>query len=190
MNGRSVGQVRAGSIGLVVLAVVGCGGGGKAKSTAGLPTTAAALPAGSGLVIFRRPGYSVGILPGKPERFASSFRGPEGSLKLVLYLARHGDAATEVGAVATTFDDAAIRSTITGAARSAGGTVADEARTTYEGLPARDARIAGIAGNKATFFLRVIGARRTGYVLGYTIKGNHTTPPAQYRAFLASLRID
>jgi hypothetical protein len=189
MNGRSVGQVRAGSIGLVVLAVVGCGGGGKAKSTAGLPTTAAALPAGSGLVIFRRPGYSVGILPGKPERFASSFRGPEGSLKLVLYLARHGDAATEVGAVATKLDDAATRSTVTGAARSAGGTVADEAKSTYEGLPARDARIAGIAGNKATFFLRVIGAAHAGYVLGYIIKGSHTTPPAQYRAFLASLRI-
>jgi hypothetical protein len=189
MNGRSVVQRRA-ATGLVALALVGCGGGGggggQASSIAGLPTAAAALPRGSGLVEFRRPGYSVGVLPGRSERFASSFQ----KLGLVVYLARHGNAATEVGAVATTFDEAAITGTIKGAARSAGGSVVDEVKTTYQGFPARDARIAGIAGNKATFFLRVIGAKHAGYVLGYIIKGSHTTPPAQYRAFLASLTID
>ncbi len=183
-------RLAAGVVALVVSAA-GCGGGGggKAKPVAGLPTAYAGLPSGSGLVSFRRRGLSVGVLPGKPQRLAASFRYAGSDVKLVFYLSRHGDAATEVGSIATTLDDAAIASTINGAASSSGGQVADEVTTTYEGFPAHDALIAGIGGHKGTFFLRVIGARHAGYVLGYIIKGSHTTPPAQYRALLASLRI-
>lgn len=187
MNGMSVRKLAV--LACLGIALAGCGGGA-GKSTSGLPTTGAGLPRGSGLVLFRRPGFSVGVLPGKPERFASSFEGSGANVKLVLYLARGGNAATEVGSVATTFDDAAIKTTIDGAARSAGGTLAEETTTTYDGLPAHDARIAGIGGGKGTYYLRVIAAKHTGYVLGYVLDGDHTTPPAQLRTFLASLTIE
>jgi hypothetical protein len=89
------------------------------------------LPRESGLVLFSRPGcavgvlpgkperfastfrvlgYAVGVLPGKPERFASTFGGSGADVELVFYPARRGNAATEVGSVATSFDDAAIQS--------------------------------------------------------------------------------
>lgn len=164
--------------------------GSNSSSTADLPIQPSpTAPVAPGLVTFNHTGFSIGLLPGKRDRLALSLHVGSGAAKFVLYVVRQGDVGTAVGSFSLPLDQAAMTSTIASAARAAQGAVHDARETTYQGFPARDARIASTA-NDGTLFVRTIRTPTRTYLLEYIVKGSdHRTAPAGYATFLASLKL-
>ncbi|MCA1689021.1 MAG: hypothetical protein LC720_00775, partial [Actinobacteria bacterium] len=87
------------------------------------------------------------------------------------------------------FDQKEMAAAIAGGARTASGTVQDEVATTYQGFPARDARVPSQT-NHATLFVRAIATPTRTYLLVYEVKGtDHASAPAGYAKFLSSLQL-
>jgi hypothetical protein len=82
---------------------------------------------------------------------------------------------------------------VKGAATSVGGTLKDVKKLSFQGFPARDARITGAEdskGNKGTVFARVIRANGRIFQLQFVTGGaDVTSAPKQYTAFVSSLKI-
>lgn len=170
------------------LLIAACGS--SSKSTAHLPTQPTpTAPAATGLVTFNHTGFSIGLLPGKHHRAALSLQVPGATLKLVLYLVQQGDLATAIGSFTQPFDQKQMTGAIAGGARAVSGSVHDEVATTYQGHPARDARINSDA-KDGTVFVRTVSTATRTYLLEYIVKGpDHTTAPAGLATFLSSLKL-
>lgn len=116
---------------------------------------------------------------------------PAGPVTVVLYLSDAKSSAYIVSYFDLPNGQGDLPGAIAGAAQNVGGTVREEKETTYKGFPARDARITGAEGGSATVFTRVILAKGRLYQLQYVQEGGEVAaPPAVYRQFLDSLRID
>jgi len=142
------------------------------------------------LVPFDGDGFSAS-LPTAPQRRTQDVSTPAGPVTVVFYLSEAGTSAYIVSYIDLPNGQGDLPGAIAGAAKSVGGSVREEKETTYNGFPARDARITGAKGGRATLFARVILAKGRLYQLQYVQEGgNVTAPPAVYRQFLGSLRID
>lgn len=138
-------------------------------------------------------GFSV-EMPGKPERRVLSAPTPAGPVPITSYLTQDGEEGFSMSVLkipkGARFDlDGAVR----GAAANVKGTVGDNAKTSYEGFPARDARITNAAdenGNKGTVFARMILTEDRFFQLQFVKEGADVkSPPAAYKRFVSSLKI-
>ncbi|MEY2441557.1 MAG: hypothetical protein QOJ46_983 [bacterium] len=161
-------------------------------STVGEPTAAPPSiaarhePLPADLVRFRGDGFSVS-LPGKPERATTSDAGHE----RVFYAVRVADRYMGIGHVQVPHDkapDVILRTSIRDGAATSGASVHDEAATTYQGFPARDARYTDVDGC-CTVFIRMIITRSRFYQLEYLVTGTDRATPAVFKKFISSLRI-
>jgi hypothetical protein len=141
------------------------------------------------------PGFTI-EMPDKPKRSTSTLQTAKGPVRLTLYLVERGnDEAYIMGAGKMAAGaESDLDGAIAGTAAQAHGTVAERKAFKYQGFPARDARVTDAEdshGNKATVFIRVIGAGDRFYILDYVTKGADVkTPAAGYQSFLESLKID
>lgn len=145
------------------------------------------------LAAFQGEGFTI-LMPGKPTRSEQSADSAGGPVKVVLYTSESRDKAYLVGYTDVPADvEIDLPGAIKGAASGVKGTAQDEVETTFQGFPARDARITDADdgnGNKGTAFLRVINANNRLYQLQYIeAGGNVKTPSANYPEFLGSLKI-
>ena len=138
-------------------------------------------------------GFSV-EMPGKPERRVLTAPTAAGPLPITSYLSEDGEEGFSMSVLklpkGARFD---LEGAVRGAAANVKGTVKDNSKTSYEGFPARDARIANAAdenGNKGTVFARMILAEGRFFQLQFVKQGADVkSPPAAYERFLASLKI-
>lgn len=141
-------------------------------------------------------GFSV-LMPGKPERLVKTAPSAAGPVDVTFYLIPKGNTAYTVSVFAVPegvqFDlDGAVSSV----ASSVGGKVADSAETTYQGFPARDARITGARdkngkkGKKGTIFTRAVISGDHFYQLQFIAEGGDVTAPSPvYTKLRDSLKI-
>jgi hypothetical protein len=138
-------------------------------------------------------GFSV-EMPGKPKRQVLTAPTAAGPLPVTAYITEGGDEGYSMSVLKVPkggrFDlDGAIQ----GAAANVNGSLKDRSQTSYQGYPARDARITNAAdknGNKGTVFARVILAEGRVFQLQFvTGGGNVKSAPAAYTRFVSSLRI-
>lgn len=137
-------------------------------------------------------GFSV-EMPGKPERRVLNAPTAAGPLPITSYITEDGEEGFSMSVLklpkGARFDlDGAVR----GAAANVKGTVKDTAKTSYQGFPARDARITNAAdanGNKGTVFARMILAKGRFFQLQFVKEGDVRSPPAAYKRFVSSLKI-
>ncbi len=157
------------------------------------PSPSASPSAGSSaltLVPFDGDGFSASM-PTAPQRATQDVSTPAGPVTVVLYLSEAGTSAYIVSYAELPSGQGDLPSAIAGAAQNVGGTVRAEKETTYAGFPAREARITGAQGGRATVFTRAIIAKGRLYQLQYAEEGGDVAaPPAVYGQFLASLTID
>ena len=145
------------------------------------------------LATFQGEGFTVDM-PGTPKRSTETAPTASGPVTVVLYSSESRNKAYNVGytelPAGLQIDLAAA---IKGAATGVKGTATDEAETTHQGMPARDARITNASdgkGNKGTVFMRAISTKGRLYQLQYVQEGADVkAPPAEYPQFLASLKI-
>lgn len=146
------------------------------------------------LETFNGPGYTV-LMPGKPDRSVNTVQTEAGPVRVVAYVS---DSADRAFAVASTMLPAGVKGDLDGAVKGAasniGGTVRNNTKTTYQGFPARDARVTGAEdknGNAGTVFARFILARNHLYQLQFVTKGSDVkSPDGDYDKFVGSLRIE
>lgn len=186
--------LRAPLVACLCLTVAACGGGagnGKAATSGSPPSrVAASANSNSGLVPFEGDGFSA-RMPTAPKRSTQQITTPAGPVTAVLYLSDGGTTAYVLSYVDLPNGQGNLPGAIAGAAKTVGGAVHEENATTYRNFPARDARITGANGGRATVFTRAILAKGRLYQLQYVQEGgNVTAPPAVYQRFLNSLRID
>jgi hypothetical protein len=142
------------------------------------------------LVPFDGDGFSASM-PTAPQRRTQEVPTVAGPVTAVFYLSQTGTSAYIVSYVDLPNGQGDLPGAIAGAAQNVGGSVREEKETIYNGFPARDARITGASGGRGTAFVRVLLANGRLYQLQYVQEGgNVTAPPAVYRQFLDSLRID
>lgn len=144
------------------------------------------------LASFQGEGFTV-LMPGKPTRNEQTTPSAAGPLKTVIYQSSSRQKAYLVGH--TDFPSSVkvdLAGALKGIATAGKGTPRDEVETTYQGFPARDARVEGVTddnGKKGTSFLRMVNANNRMYQLQYIESGNLTTPPANFSEFVNSLKI-
>lgn len=145
------------------------------------------------LVAFQGEGFTVSM-PGSPKRSTQTAQSAAGPVSIVLYSSESKDKAYNIGYTELPNGmEADLPGAIKGAASAVQGTATDEIETTYQGSPARDARITNASdgkGNKATVFIRAIKAGSRLYQLQYVEEGADVkAAPSEYSQFLASLKI-
>lgn len=187
-------SLRAPLVACLCLTVAACGGSTgnrKALATASpsSSTSASAVSTSAMLVPFNGDGFSA-RMPTAPKRSTQKVETPAGPVTVVIYLSEASISAYSVSYVDLPHGHGDLPGAIAGSAKNDGGAVQDEKATTYNGFPARDARITGAEGGRVTVFTRVILAKGRLYQLQYLHRGGRdTAPPAVYRQFLDSLRI-
>ncbi len=138
-------------------------------------------------------GFSV-AMPGAPKRSTQTVATPAGPVSVTAYITEGGSEGFSMSVARIPSGvkgdlDGAVR----GAAANVRGTARDVRRTTYQGFPARDVRIAnarGDDGSRATVFARLVLARGRLYQLQFVQEGGDVTePPAAYPRFLSSLKL-
>ena len=136
---------------------------------------------------FQLEGFSASF-PSEPERSQQPVQTPVGQLDVVAYQSLGDTDGYSVSYFQIPQGGGAdLAGAIAGAARQVEGTATDEVETTYQGFPARDARITNAFG-EGTIFTRVIAANSRLYQLQYLVDGVDVTAPApEYPQFLASL---
>lgn len=146
------------------------------------------------LAPFQGEGFSVSM-PGKPERSTETATTPAGPITVILYTSESRNKAYNTSYIQLPAGvEGDLVGAIKGAASAVKGTAQDEVASTFQGFPARDARITNASdkkGNKATIFTRAILAKGRLYQLQYLEKGADVkAAPSAYPTFLASLKID
>ena len=139
-------------------------------------------------------GFSV-EMPGSPQRRVLTVPTSSGPLPVTSYLSEGGEEGFSMSVLkvpeGVRFD---LEGAVRGAAANVKGTVKDNSKTSYEGFPARDTRITNAAdknGNKGTVFARMILAKGRFFQLQFVKEGADVkSPPAAYKRFVASLKID
>ena len=138
-------------------------------------------------------GFTV-AMPGKPKAETITAQTARGPLPITAYITEGGQEGFSMSVLRIPRGvrgdlDGAVR----GAASSVGGTLKDSKTLTFQGYPARDARITGATdsnGNKGTVFARVILANGRIFQLQFVTGGaDVTSPPPQYTAFVSSLKL-
>jgi hypothetical protein len=138
-------------------------------------------------------GFTV-AMPGKPKREVITAQTAAGPVPITAYITEGGEEGFSMSVLKVPSGvkgdlDGAVK----GAASSVGGKLADTTKTTFQGFPARDARITGAKdsnGNKGTVFARVILAKGKVFQLQFVTGGADVkSAPKQYTAFVASLKI-
>lgn len=138
-------------------------------------------------------GFTV-VMPGKPKRETITAQTAGGPVPITAYITEGGSEGFSMSVLTVPKGvkgdlDGAVR----GAASSVGGRLQDATKVTFQGFPARDARITGAEdskGNKGTVFARVILARGRVFQLQYVTGGADVrSPPQQYTTFVSSLKI-
>jgi hypothetical protein len=145
------------------------------------------------LAQYQGDGFTV-LMPGKPTKSEQTADNPNGKVTVVLYTSESRNKAYLVGHTdvpeGVQID---LAGAIQGAASAVKGTATDEVETTFQGFPARDARITNASdgkGNKGTAFFRVIDAKTRLYQLQYIQEGGDVkAAPPEYTEFLNSLKI-
>jgi len=139
-------------------------------------------------------GFSV-EMPGSPKRQVLTAPTSAGPLPITAYITEGGEEGFGISVLkvpkGAQFNlDGAVR----GAAANVNGTLKDSSKTSYEGYPARDARITNAAdknGNKGTVFARVILTESKVLQLQFVTDGADVrSPPAAYARFVSSLKIE
>lgn len=138
-------------------------------------------------------GFSV-KMPGDPKRSTQTVRTAAGPVVLTAYVTQGGEEGFSISvATLPAGVEGDLDGAVRGAADNVSGTAKKTVKTTYQGFPARDARIADAEdenGNEGTVFARVILAKGRLYQLQFVQEGADVKrPPAAYQAFLASLKI-
>lgn len=138
-------------------------------------------------------GFTI-AMPGNPRREVITAQTPAGPAPITAYITegRTSGFSMSVLKVPTGVKsdlDAAVK----GAASSVRGTLQSTTPTTYQGFPARDARITNArdgSGISGTVFARVIEAKGRIFQLQFVIgEANVRTPPTAYTQFISSLKI-
>ena len=133
-------------------------------------------------------------MPGTPKRQVITAQTAAGPVPITAYLTEGGQEGFSMSVLTVPKGvKGNLQGAVQGAAASVKGTLAKTAKTTYQGFPARDARITDAAdqnGNKGTVFARVILAKNRIFQLQFVTGGaDVTSPPAAYTRFVSSLRI-
>ena len=138
-------------------------------------------------------GFTVRI-PGKPKRTTQTVPTGQGPIVLTAYTTEGGSEGFSMSVAKlppTAQGD--LDGAVQGGAAQVKGTAKETVKTTYQGFPARDARITNAQdknGNKGTVFARLILAKGKLFQLQFIQEGGDVKkPPAAYPAFLASLKI-
>lgn len=136
-------------------------------------------------------GFSVSM-PGEPMRNEESVPTPNGTVKAILYTSDSKEGAFTIAY--TQLPEGVrgdLKGAIKGSAANVGGTVREEAATTYKGYKARDARTTGVADDKGTLFIRAILAKDRLYLLQFVGDGpNLKKAPSAYAEIVNSLVIE
>jgi hypothetical protein len=133
-------------------------------------------------------------MPGKPKRQVITAQTAAGPVPITAYLTEGGQEGFSMSVLTVPKGvKGNLQGAVEGAASSVRGKLASTAKTTYQGFPARDARITNAAdqnGNKGTVFARVILAKGRIFQLQFVTGGaDVASPPAAYAGFISSLRI-
>ena len=138
-------------------------------------------------------GFTV-AMPGDPKAETITAQTAGGPIAITAYITEGGSEGFSMSVLKVPEGvrgdlDGAVR----GAASSVAGTLQDSTKLTFQGFPARDARITGAEdsnGNKGTVFARVILANGRVFQMQFVTAGaDVTSPPKQYTAFVSSLKI-
>ncbi len=133
-------------------------------------------------------------MPGKPKRQVITAQTAAGPVPITAYLTEGGEEGFSMSVLEVPKGvKGNLQGAVEGAASSVKGKLADTSKTTYQGFPARDARITNAAdqnGNKGTVFARVILAEGRIFQLQFVTGGADVkSPPAAYTSFVSSLKI-
>jgi hypothetical protein len=144
-------------------------------------------------VTLKGDGFTV-KMPGKPKRQVITAQTAAGPVPITAYLTEGGEEGFSMSVLTVPKGvKGNLQGAVEGAAASVRGKLADSAKTTYQGFPARDARITNAAdqnANKGTVFARVILAKGRIFQLQFVTGGaDVASPPAAYSRFVSSLRI-
>jgi hypothetical protein len=138
-------------------------------------------------------GFTV-AMPGHPKPETINAQTAGGPVRITAYITEGGEEGYSMSVLRIPQGvrgdlDGAVK----GAATSVGGTLKDVKKLSFQGFPARDARITGAEdsqGNKGTVFARVIRANGRIFQLQFVTGGaDVTSAPKQYTAFVSSLKI-
>lgn len=141
----------------------------------------------------RGEGFTV-AMPGSPRREVITAQTAGGPVPITAYITEGGEEGFSMS-VLTVPDGVKgdLVGAVRGAATSVGGTLKDSRKVTFQGYPARDARITGAEdanGNQGTVFARIVLAKGRVFQLQFVTGGaDVTSPPKQYTAFVSSLKI-
>lgn len=138
-------------------------------------------------------GFTV-AMPGSPKREVITAQTAGGPVPITAYITEGGAEGFSMSVLKVPHGvKGDLVGAVRGAARSVGGTLKDSRKVTFQGYPARDARITGAEdsnGNKGTVFARIILAKGRVFQLQFVTGGaDVTSPPKQYTAFVSSLKI-
>ncbi|HEV2775064.1 MAG TPA: hypothetical protein VGV90_05695 [Solirubrobacteraceae bacterium] len=139
-------------------------------------------------------GFTV-AMPGSPKRQAITAQTSAGPVPITAYITQGGEEGFSMSVLTVPEGvKGDLAGAVEGAAASVKGRLKDSRTTRYQGFPARDARITNAAdenGNEGTVFARVILAKGRVFQLQYVTGGADVkSPPAAYRSFVSSLKID
>ncbi|MDP2711486.1 MAG: hypothetical protein Q8O56_09730 [Solirubrobacteraceae bacterium] len=150
-------------------------------------------PAEPSVATLEGEGFTV-AMPGTPKREVITAQTSAGPVPITAYIAERGSdgfslsVLTVPKGVKSDLDEA-----VKGAAASVKGTLQNTRQATYQGFPARDARITNARdpnGNAGTVFARVIAAKGRIFQLQFVVgEANVRTPPTAYTEFISSLKI-
>lgn len=138
-------------------------------------------------------GFTI-AMPGTPRREVITAQTSAGPAPITAYLSERGQdefllSVLQIPKGVKSDLEAAVK----GAAASVRGTLQSTTAATYQGFPARDARITNArdaSGNTGTVFARVIAANGRIFQLRFVMgEANVRTPPTAYTAFVSSLKI-
>lgn len=138
-------------------------------------------------------GFTV-AMPGSPKRETITAQTAGGPVPITAYITEGGSEGFSMSVLKIPQGvKGDLLGAVRGAASSVGGTLKDNTKVTYQGFPARDARITGAEdsnGNQGTVFARVILAKGRVFQLQFVTEGADVkAPPEQYTRFVASLKI-
>ncbi len=138
-------------------------------------------------------GFTV-AMPGSPKREVITAQTAGGPVPITAYITEGGEEGFSMSVLKVPEGvKGDLVGAVRGAATSVGGTLKDSRKVTFQGYPARDARITGAEdsdGDKGTVFARVILAKGRVFQLQFVTGGaDVTSPPKQYTAFVSSLKI-
>lgn len=138
-------------------------------------------------------GFTV-AMPGNPKRETITAQTAGGPVPITAYITEGGSEGFSMSVLKVPKGvKGDLLGAVRGAASSVGGTLKDNTKITYQGFPARDARVTGAKdsnGNKGTVFARVILAKGRVFQLQFVTEGADVkAPPEQYTTFVGSLKI-